>query len=82
MRKVPGEHDCVATGMSAGNLYAQRSVMRMIVTIMLRNRLTHTIRKLNEKYAEFDMIHVSELLQKVKYDEAIIQIFINADAYL
>lgn len=54
----------------------------MIVTILLRNRLTHTIRKLNEKYAEFDMIHISELLQKVRYDEAIIQIFINADAYL
>ena len=54
----------------------------MIVTIVLRNRLTHTVRNLKEKYAEFDMIHIGELLQKARCDEAIIQIFINADAYL
>ena len=54
----------------------------MIVTIVLRNRMTHTGRNLKEKYAEFDLIHINELLRNAERDEAIIQIFINADAYL
>lgn len=54
----------------------------MIVEIILRNRNTHAIRKLREQYAEMDVIHIAELMQKVEIDEAIIQIFVNSDSYL
>lgn len=54
----------------------------MIIEFVLRNRDTHIMRKLRETYAEFDMRNILEVMRKVEQNEAIIQIFLNADSYL
>ena len=54
----------------------------MLVEILLRNRDTHNMRKIRTTYAEFDLRNLQDILQKVEVNEAIIQIWINADAYL
>jgi len=54
----------------------------MIVEIVLRNRNTNMVRKIKKKYAELNLANIAELLRKAETDEAIIQIFINADSML
>ena len=81
--KVPIMHDCVATGVVAGKSMHLKGLMRkMLIEIRLRNRKTGLMRKIREKFAERDMRKISELLQKVKKDEAVIEIRLDAEPLL
>ena len=54
----------------------------MEITILLRNRDTGIMWKLCEKYAERDLRKIAELIQKIKPNEAVIEVRLDADPLL
>ena len=54
----------------------------MLIEIRLRNRKTGKMRKIREKFPKKDLRKIADLLRKIKSDETVIEVLLDAEPLL